>query len=68
MKHLEAFTKNPQPCADFKNGKCTYNDRCRYSHISPPEVTVHHVAFDEIDEEALSPSDYDTDDLDLDCY
>ena len=68
VKHLEALSKNPQPCADFKNGKCTYADRCRYSHISPPKLIVQHVAFDEEDEEALSPSDYDTDDLDLECY
>jgi len=70
--YLAKLAKDPQPCSDFKNGSCSFGDRCRYSHSSAPQkpsaepgLTTHHIAFDE---ETMSPSDYDTDELNPECY
>jgi hypothetical protein len=54
--YLEALSKNPQHCNDFKSGNCAYGDKCRYSH-SLPLVSMH-IAID----------DESSDDIDLDCY
>ena len=54
--YLEALSKNPQHCNDFKSGNCAYGDKCRYSHELP--LVSMHIAMD----------DESSDDLDLDCY
>jgi len=59
--HLEALTKNPQPCSDFEAGKCTYGDRCRYLHVKREKPAANCA-------ECLSFSDSDSDSIDLECY